>query len=70
MAFSSQGGFSLDRDHLDMSFARRDGWETLDIYGVYTTPHTISLGDPSTGPANTHSQLVGVPDASYRPPTH
>jgi hypothetical protein len=70
MAFSSQGGFSLDRDHLDMSFAKREGWTTLDIYGVYSTPHSIFLGDPNTGPALSLSQHEGVPDASYRTPTH
>lgn len=70
MAFSSQGGFSLDRDHLDMSFAKREGWDVLDIYGVYSTPHSIFLGDPNSGPAISLSQHEGVPDASYRTPTH
>ena len=32
-------------------------------------PHSIFLGDPNTGPAISLSQR-GVPDASYRTPTH
>jgi hypothetical protein len=70
MAFISEGGFSLGGDHLDMSFVKRDGWETRGGYGVYSTPHPILLGDPSSGPSISLSQHEGTPDASYRTPSH
>lgn len=58
-------GLTLDRDHLDLSFADSDGWTRVGPMAGMPPSQWIKLGDPERGPAVQLGMVPPVPDTIW-----